>query len=414
MAEVTFTVAQLGARRHYAVPAILQSAGLLEHFFTDISAIKGWPRLATLMPPKLRPQGLRRLIGRIPQGVPAERVTAFNLVGLRYARLLRRHLSEGEQAAINIWAGTTFCNLVRDRGLGSASGVYVFSSAGLELLKAAKSEGRRAVLEQVIAPRRIEIALMKHEQEAFPDWQARAPSSEYVDAFCAREEAEWSLADLILCGSEFVRAGIAECNGPAERCVVVPYGVASHAGENPVRAAHGGPLRVLVVGAVGLRKGSPYVELAAKRLKGRATIRMLGPLDVSPKARAGLSASVELVGSVPRSQVAEHLAWADVFLLPSLCEGSAAATYEALAAGLPVICTPNTGSVVRSGVEGFIVPIRDVDAIVNSIDRLIEDRELRLSMSENARKRAQEFDLTSYGHRLVSAVLSARPNGAAP
>lgn len=406
MGKLTFTVAQLGARRHYAVPAILQSAGLLEHFFTDISAIKGWPKLAKLVPTRLRPQGLWRLIGRVPQGVPADRVTAFNLIGLRYARLLRRRLSEGEQAAINIWAGTTFCNLVQRRGLGAATGVYVFSSAGLELLRAAKAEGRRTVLEQVIAPRRIEIRLLEREHQEFPNWQVRDGNSSSLDAFCEREEAEWPLADLILCGSEFVRAGIAECNGPAERCVVVPYGVASHAGAI-TRPAHSGPLRVLTVGAVGLRKGSQYVQLAAARMKGRAQFRMVGPLDIAPKVRAGLSETLDLVGPVPRSQIAEHLAWADVFLLPSLCEGSAAATYEALASGLPVICTPNTGSVVRHGVEGWIVPIRDVDAIVEGIDRLSEDRDLRLVMGQNARQRAQEFDLSSYGRRLVAALSSA-------
>jgi glycosyltransferase involved in cell wall biosynthesis len=78
-----------------------------------------------------------------------------------------------------------------------------------------------------------------------------------------------------------------------------------------------------------------------------------------------------------------------------------------LASGLPVICTPNTGSVVRHGVEGWIVPIRDVDAIVEGIDRLSEDRDLRLVMGQNARQRAQEFDLSSYGRRLVAALSSA-------
>src|SRR5471032_1620007 len=145
---MTFAVAQLGARRHYAVPGILQSAGLLEHFFTDISVIKGWPKLGGLIPDRFQSDGLRRLMGRIPQGVPASRVTAFNLLGLRYARLLRRDLSEAQQAVVNIWAGKTLCDLVSRRDLGKASGVYVFSSAGLELLQAARRQGRRTVLEQ--------------------------------------------------------------------------------------------------------------------------------------------------------------------------------------------------------------------------------------------------------------------------
>ena len=59
---------------------------------------------------------------------------------------------------------------------------------------------------------------------------------------------------------------------------------------------------------------------------------------------------------------------ADIFVLPSIEEGSALVTYEAMACGLPVVTTPNAGSVVRDGVEGFIVSIRDPDALAERIE----------------------------------------------
>ena len=100
---------------------------------------------------------------------------------------------------------------------------------------------------------------------------------------------------------------------------------------------------------------------------------------------------VRLTGAVPTTQVAEHFQWAHVFLLPSLCEGSATVTYEALGHGLPVICTLNTGSVVRDEVEGFIVPVRDAAAIAERIERLALDVQLRAQMATNAKARAAEF-----------------------
>ena len=78
---------------------------------------------------------------------------------------------------------------------------------------------------------------------------------------------------------------------------------------------------------------------------------------------------------VPRSEVIRHYEWADIFLLPSLCEGSATSTYEALTAGLPVVCTPNCGSVVRHGTEGYLVPIRDPGAISDRLEALATDAE---------------------------------------
>ncbi len=74
-------------------------------------------------------------------------------------------------------------------------------------------------------------------------------------------------------------------------------------------------------------------------------------------------------------------------LLPSLCEGSATAVYEALAAGLPVICTPNTGSVVRHGIDGYIVPIRDVHETAQILRQLADNPALLARMSESARER---------------------------
>ena len=135
--------------------------------------------------------------------------------------------------------------------------------------------------------------------------------------------------------------------------MIVPYGVGAGF-RLPPRNNHGGLLRVLFVGSVGLRKGAPYVLAAAHVLLGKAIIRMVGPLEAPAKAAALLEAGVELIGPVPRSAVMAHFAWADAFLLPSLCEGSATVVYEALASSLPVVCTPNTGSVVRDGVVHFM------------------------------------------------------------
>jgi glycosyltransferase involved in cell wall biosynthesis len=105
--------------------------------------------------------------------------------------------------------------------------------------------------------------------------------------------------------------------------------------------------------------------------------------------------------------MAQHYAWADVFLLPSICEGSATACYEALAAGVPVITTENAGSVVRDGIDGFIVPIRDAGAIVERLEMLHRDRELLESMARGALQRASEFTVEKYGDRLIAALRAA-------
>ncbi|MDQ7028789.1 MAG: glycosyltransferase family 4 protein, partial [Ardenticatenia bacterium] len=99
---------------------------------------------------------------------------------------------------------------------------------------------------------------------------------------------------------------------------------------------------------------------------------------------------------------------ADVFVFPSLQEGSALVTYEALACGLPVVTTPNAGSVVRDGIEGFLVPIRDVEALAARLEHLRADEGLHLEMGQAARRRAKAFTWEHYGDRLADTVRSLR------
>lgn len=408
-----FVVAQLGARMHYAVPRILAEAKVLEHFYTDICAVQGWPRWLRLVPDPVRPAAVRRLLSRVPHGVPPKLITAFTDFGLEYGR--RCNTAATDRFAVYLWAGTEFCRRILKQGFGGAGAVFTFNSAGLEILQRARREGLQAVMEQTIAPMRIELELLKEEQARFAGWEKVSDRNKSAAEYCQREEAEWQSAEVILCGSEFVREGIRDCGGPMEKCVVVPYGVdllAPKGGRTPdeVSALNlqpstlNRPLRVLTVGAVGLRKGSPYVLEAAKQLKGKATFRMVGGIGVTREAEAQLRKHLELTGIVPRSAIAGHFAWADVFLLPSLCEGSATVTYEALANGRPVICTPNTGSVVRDGADGFIVPVRDAATIAQRLRHLSDDPEMVASMSANATARSKEFTIERYGERLTNAL----------
>ncbi|OCJ62148.1 glycoside hydrolase [Agrobacterium tumefaciens] len=405
-------VSQLGARMHYAVPRIFASAGRLAHFYTDICATKGWPRIVNSFPATLYPAPVKRLAGRLPKGVPTALTTVFSSFGLRSVLRHMRTRDVVEETSHAIWAGSVFSEMVARRGFHGADGLYAFSGDALEQMRAAKQQGLWTAVEQMIAPRDVVETLLDQEMMRFPKWAGPVRDNPHARLFADREKAEWRLADVIVCPSEFVRKHVVACGGPEDRCVVVPYGVnASAAIDRPARMP--GPIRVLTVGEVGLRKGSPYVVEAARLMEGAARFRMAGRVRVPDDVKQEISQWVELRGIVPRSQIVEEFRWADVFLLPSLCEGSATAVYEALAAGLPVITTENTGSVVRDGIEGFIVPVCDPEAIATAVRALADNPELRRSMSTNALLRAAEHTVESYGERLLAALSGPNLSGSA-
>lgn len=406
-----FIVAQLGARMHYAVPRMLHQAGMLAHFYTDICATKGIGRLMAKLPSAKLPQSIKRLQARIPRGVPRNKITSFDTLGIRYAIQRMHAQNAAEMTKAHLRAGQSLCRKVITSGFDGATGIYAFNSGGLELLQFAKKHGLFAVMEQAQAPISIWKQLIMEEQQRYPEWENPEDENIYKDMMNERNMEEWRQADLVLCASEYTKECMQAAGGPLERCVVVPYGVDARFQVLRKAPSPAEPLNVLTVGTVNLNKGAPYVLAAAKHLKGKAVFRMVGWISAGEKARNELSAHVELTGLVPRSEIMKHYAWADVFLLPSICEGSATVTYEALAAGLPVICTPNTGSVVQDGVEGFIVPIREVDPIVEAVIKLKEHPSLWADMSRAALARSREFTIDAYQKRLLAAITQSPEKG---
>lgn len=399
-----YVVALIGARMHYAIPRMLNESGMLERLYTDIVANKGWPRLLKLLPERYLPLASKQLSGRIAQGIPVEKITAFPGFAVDYWRRRQRTRSIAEENVTYLWAGKKFCEKVVAHGFDRATGVFVFDSAGLEILQAAKRLGLRTVIEQSVAPRELVFRLLAEEHSRFPGWEPPLPGAAEVEILVSREREEWALSDVILCGSEFVAEGIGDCGGPRARATVVPYGVDSRFSRNEPRTLAKGPLRVLTVGEVGLRKGAPYILEAARQLGNEAQFRMIGPVGLTAQAARAFSEIIPLGGPVPRVEMRSQYDWADVFLLPSICEGSATVAYEALAAGLPVICTHNTGTVVGDGVEGYVVPIREPAAIAEKLSYLKAHPAVAKEMSANALKRSSEFSLDKYRERLLAAL----------
>jgi len=152
-----------------------------------------------------------------------------------------------------------------------------------------------------------------------------------------------------------------------------------------LRAALGfGPEHRLVVMAARLeaRKGHGYLFEAVARVRSRHPgMRVLvlgdGPLRAALEVRTrelGIDDVVSFLGH--RTDFASMLAAADVSVLTSLWEGLPRVLVQSAAAGKPILTFDVEGAweVVRDGVNGFIVPSRDIDALAGRLDQLLRDR----------------------------------------
>ena len=312
-----------------------------------------------------------------------------------------------------MWCSALVHDWVRYRGFHDADALMGFTRhLDPRLIELAKSRGLRVIADQFIAPASIEASLLREQARRYPGWETDDPLRE-IEPYVEWERRSWAALDHVTCASAFVRDGLLAQGVPADRVSVIEYPIDCAAytpAAKPAVRGEASPLTVLCVGTVCLRKGAPAFAAVAKKLAS-ASVRfaMIGRVALAPPGVAALrEAGVELVGEVPRGRVAARLAEADVFLLPSVCEGSASAALEAMAAGLPVVTTPHAGTVARDGVEGFIVPPDDTEAMAERVERLIRDAELRTTLGAAARKRAEVFTLDRYAdamERLVRRVV---------
>jgi glycosyltransferase involved in cell wall biosynthesis len=273
---------------------------------------------------------------------------------------------------------------------------------GGPFLEAAKRKGLTVVCDVYILLSTLRVVVA--EQRAFPEWEPATDSGAVEAMEMAARDGLLAHSDFLMCPSDTVRDDlVAHWGVSAERTKVVPYGMHPRWLEIKPRPIAG---RVLFVGTADLRKGIHYLAMAAERLSAEGRkyeFRVAG--HASPEVTGqSVCRHLTFLGRVPRDRITEEFQQADVFVLPSLAEGSAGATYEALASGVPVVTTRSSGSVVRDGVEGRIVAERDHVALAEAITQLTDDRPLREQMAAAARERAADYTWERYGERLLAAL----------
>ena len=404
-----WTVSQIGARQHYAVPRALSIRDELRLFITDAWCGRGrsvWARA---------PGAARAFAGRWHPGVPATKVRAFNVRALGQGlRTLWTRSSTLEKVCENVLAvGRQFGDdVTRElKRLGwdaRRDAFFTFNTGALEPLRYATARGILSVVDQV-DPARTEWRIVEEERSRWSGWEMRSGS--VPTAYWKRLDEEWAAAHVVLVNSEWSKSALIEQGVSAGKIAVVPLAFEPGSGcAPPTPRGNDDVLTVLWMGAVNLRKGIPYLLEAARMLDGRRfRFVVAGPLAVSSEAVASAPANVEFVGRVHRSDAARWYAAADALVLPTLSDGFAIVQLEAMAHGLPVVTTPRCGDVVTHGVDGLIIEPRSGTAIAEALTTLEADRARLRDMSRAALEKVRLFSLGAYAKRLDAELARLRP-----
>lgn len=397
-------VIQLGARMHYAVPRLFQQFGTLQSLYTDfwyphfsrqipfLPILKMWPGVRS------RWQALQ---ARHHPDIPDSKVISCNISGIRYHLRLAKAKSRQDETRAFLDMSTVFQQWVLKNNRKPASHVYCFNTVARDLFKHKKFADTHKILEQTLAPRSSENRILKAEyQRRNLPWPTDNASTFYE----ALELEEWQLANTIICGSEFVRSELISAGAPARNIRVVPYGVDIHpVAKSTFFTGKNNKLRILFAGNGAIRKGLLYAIEGLRPLGNFIELHVAGNPGLPPEQLPDDS-FIHWHKFVPRVKMKELFQNCDVFLLPSLCEGSATVIYEAMAYGLGIICTPNAGSVITDHQEGRIVPICDSTAITHAVEQIRDNPDLLENYHKHALRTAGNYQLRDYGQRLLDAL----------
>jgi glycosyltransferase involved in cell wall biosynthesis len=217
---------------------------------------------------------------------------------------------------------------------------------------------------------------------------------------------EMDAADAVIIPSAFVERTFLDAGFPEEKLHVVPYGF------NPSQFSPGkktdGVFRVLFVGNIGVQKGVHYLLEAWSRLNLKnAELVFIGTVEEGIRPLlAKYEGQFTLRGHVAHEKLQEEYARASLFVLPSLQEGSALVTYEAMACGLPLLVTTNTGSVAIDGEHGFIVPIRSSEILAEKLAYLHAHQGEAREMGARAAAYIRDFTWERYALGVIDVYRS--------
>ncbi len=226
-----------------------------------------------------------------------------------------------------------------------------------------------------------------------------------------RELQEYDEADLVIVPSTVAYESFVELGTPEHKLRKLPYGVDLRIFRTVPKVDD--VFRVIYVGVLSLQKGIPYLLEAMaplSRLPRFEVCLVGGVLEDVQRFLRKYEGTFRALGRVPRHQLYRYYSQASVFVIASIQEGLATVQLQAMACGLPVIATTSTGAedLFADGVEGFIVPIRDPEAIREKVLYLYKHPEVRSEMGKAALRRVQALGgWDTYGALLVETYRAA-------
>ncbi|SFG08866.1 glycosyltransferase family 4 protein [Prevotella sp. KH2C16] len=271
-----------------------------------------------------------------------------------------------------------------DRHIGEINCVYCYPGFSSTIMKKAKENHIACVYELTTAYYRHVLDIMDKENSRDKKWADTITFYRQPDFNYAEYDLELQFADKIVCASSYIQKTLIDYGFSKAKIKVVPYGFPSI--RRKLYHRREAKIHLLYVGSLAQSKGLSYMFDAVDALGKDVALTLIGSLSVHSDFLINKVSKYSYLGNLSHDEVLGEMHRADVVLFPTLSDGFGMVVTEAMSQGTPVIATVNSCAcdVIQDGINGWIVPIADSEAIIEVLNNLIKNPSLIEKVGEKA------------------------------
>ena len=280
--------------------------------------------------------------------------------------------------------------------INSNSIIHVWDMIPEVLLKL-KKKGSKIVLDVPIAPFRYSQTIS---DELYPKY-----NDEQSNLIISAELKSFNLADIILAPSIFVKNEIMKYNILSDKIKIIEFGaIVDDFDKSFIKKDS---LNFCFAGLINNRKGIKYLLKAwSDPIFKNDKLHLCGKVSNEIKdllLEHNRYDNIILPGFIDTSEYFEKC---DIYIFPSLLEGSSKSIYEAMNRSLPVICTYESGSIVTNNIDGFIVEKQNSDKLKEKMIYFKENPSKIKIMGVNAKKNIKKYSWNRYSENILKVYNS--------
>lgn len=254
----------------------------------------------------------------------------------------------------------------------------------------------------------VHVAFIENLRNEYPFFAAISGAEKLFKQIKEIKTAEYDLAGHIITLSAFAKKTLTDNAIVPEKISIAPLGFDETVFKPRVNKIKGKHLELIYVGIITYRKGIQLLlKLMEELEKQPVHLTIIGPRGDADELLNNKknNSNITYIPYLTHNHLVELLQRANVFILPSYLDSWAAVVIEAMACGLPVIVTENTGAKEAVNVDnGFVLKVNDSKALKNAVNFFLENNTAVEQMGKAAAISAKQYVWENY-YKIIQQII---------